>query len=158
MKRHIISAQVENRFGVLSRVAGLFSGRGYNIGSLTVNETDDPSVSRIVLTVEGDDAVIEQVTKQLNKLIDVIKVQNLTEVEHLERELMLLRVAVDAPRRGEIISLASIFHADIVDAGEKHLTLEVTGDNKKLHAFLDIVRPYGIQELVRTGVVGIARN
>lgn len=158
MKRHIISALVENRFGVLSRVSGLFSGRGYNIGSLTVNETDDASTSRITLTVVGDDAVIEQVTKQLNKLIDVIKVQNLTEVEHLERELMLVRLAVDAARRGEIISLAGIFRADIVDAGDKHLTLEVTGDAKKLVAFLDIVRPYGIQELVRTGVVGIARN
>lgn len=158
MKRHIISVLVENRFGVLSRVAGLFSGRGYNIGSLTVNETDDPTVSRIVLTAMGDDAVIEQVTKQLNKLIDVIKVQNLTEVEHLERELVLLRINADAARRAELMALANIFRADIVDVGEKHLTLEVTGDAKKLRAFFDLVRPYGIQEMVRTGVVGVARN
>lgn len=158
MRTHIISVLVENRAGVLARVAGLFSGRGYNIGSLTVGETEDPTMSRITLTAEGEEAVIEQVKKQLNKLIDVIKVLDLTGEEHLERELVLVKVAAEAARRSEVIGVATIFRANIVDVGPEAMTLEATGDKKKVDALLDNLKPFGVQEVVRTGLVGIARD
>jgi len=158
MKTHIISALVENNFGVLSRVSGLFSSRGFNIQSLTVGPTEEADVSLMTLTVAADEATLEQVKKQLNKLVEVIKVKDLTETEHLERGMVLAKVNVDAGRRAEIIAVAAIFRANIIDVSDKSLILEVTGNNKKIRALLDTLKPFGIQEVVRTGIVGIARS
>jgi len=156
-KRHTIAVLVENKFGVLSRVAGLFSARGYNIESLSVGETLDPTVSRMTLVVRGDEFVIEQAIKQLHKLIDVIKVSDLTADDHVERELVLVRVNADAQHRAEILRTADIFRAKVVDVTPATFTLEVTGDETKLDALIELLRPMGIQELVRTGKVAIAR-
>lgn len=155
--RHTISILVENRFGVLSRVSGLFSGRGFNIESLSVGETLDPSVSRMTVVVRGDDLIVEQIKKQLNKLIDVIKVIDLTSEEFLERELVLVRVNAEPGVRAEVLRIADIFRAKVVDVAPKSYTLESTGDESKVTAFLELLRPYGIQEVVRTGKVAIAR-
>ena len=157
VRKHTIAVLVENKFGVLSRVAGLFSARGYNIEALSVGETLDPTVSRMTLVVRGDAFVIEQVVKQLHKLIDVIKVSDLTEDEHVERELVLLRVNAEPQHRAEILRTADIFRAKVVDVTPATLTLEVTGDESKLDAIVELLRPMGIQELVRTGKVAIAR-
>jgi len=148
-RKHTISVLVENKFGVLSRVAGLFSARGYNIESLSVGETLDPTVSRMTLVVSGDEFVIEQVTKQLHKLIDVIKVNDLTDESHVERELMLIRVNAEPQHREEILRTADIFRAKV---------LEATGDEGKLEALVELLRPMGIQEVVRTGKVAISRG
>src|SRR5213594_677096 len=157
-RKHTIAVLVENKFGVLSRVAGLFSARGYNIESLSVGETLDPSVSRMTLVVTGDEFVIEQVTKQLHKLIDVIKVSNLTDDDHVERELMLIRVNAEPQHREEILRTADIFRAKVVDVTPVSFVLEATGDEGKLEALIELLRPMGIQELVRTGKVAIARG
>src|SRR5947208_3067036 len=157
-RKHTIAVLVENKFGVLSRVAGLFSARGYNIESLSVGETLDPSVSRMTLVVTGDEFVIEQVTKQLHKLIDVIKVSDLTDDDHVERELMLIRVNAEPQHREEILRTADIFRAKVVDVTAVSFTLEATGDEAKLEALVELLRPMGIQELVRTGKVAIARG
>jgi acetolactate synthase-1/3 small subunit len=157
-KKHTVAVLVENKFGVLSRVAGLFSARGYNIESLSVGETLDPTVSRMTLVVRGDEFVIEQVMKQLHKLIDVIKVIDLTEENHVERELVLIRVNAEPQHRAEILRTADIFRAKVVDVTPATLTLEVTGDESKLGAMIELLRPMGIQELVRTGKVAIARG
>ncbi len=157
-RKHTIAVQVENRFGVLSRVAGLFSARGYNIESLSVGETLDPTVSRMTLVVRGDEFVIEQVTKQLHKLIDVIKVTDLTDESHVERELMLVRVNAEPANREEILRVADIFRAKVVDVTPVSFVLEATGDEGKLEALVELLRPMGIQELVRTGKVAIARG
>jgi acetolactate synthase-1/3 small subunit len=157
-RKHTIAVLVENKFGVLSRVAGLFSARGYNIESLSVGETLDPSVSRMTLVVTGDEFVIEQVTKQLHKLIDVIKVSDLTDDDHVERELMLIRVNAEPQHREEILRTADIFRAKVVDVTPVSFTLEATGDAAKLEALVELLRPMGIQELVRTGKVAIARG
>jgi acetolactate synthase-1/3 small subunit len=157
-RKHTIAVLVENRFGVLSRVAGLFSARGYNIESLSVGETLDPSVSRMTLVVRGDEFVIEQVLKQLHKLIDVIKVIDLTNENHVERELALMRVNAEPQHRAEILRTADIFRAKVVDVTANTFTLEVTGDQQKLDAIIELLRPVGIQELVRTGKVAIARG
>jgi len=157
-RKHTIAVQVENKFGVLSRVAGLFSARGYNIESLSVGETLDPSVSRMTLVVTGDEFVIEQVTKQLHKLIDVIKVSDLTDDDHVERELMLIRVNAEPQHREEILRTADIFRAKVVDVTPLSFTLEATGDAQKLEALVELLRPMGIQELVRTGKVAMARG
>jgi len=157
-RKHTIAVLVENKFGVLSRVAGLFSARGYNIESLSVGETLDPSVSRMTLVVTGDEFVIEQVTKQLHKLIDVIKVSDLTDDDHVERELMLIRVNAEPQHREEILRTADIFRAKVVDVTPLSFTLEATGDAQKLEALVELLRPMGIQELVRTGKVAIARG
>src|SRR5438132_1609223 len=157
-RKHTIAVLVENKFGVLSRVAGLFSARGYNIESLSVGETLDPSVSRMTLVVTGDEFVIEQVTKQLHKLIDVIKVSDLTDDDHVERELMLIRVNAEPQHREEILRTADIFRAKVVDVTPVSFTLEATGDEPKLEALVELLRPMGIQELVRTGKVAIARG
>jgi acetolactate synthase-1/3 small subunit len=149
---------VENKFGVLSRVAGLFSARGYNIESLSVGETLDPSVSRMTLVVRGDEFIIEQVTKQLHKLIDVIKVTDLTDEGHVERELVLIRVNAEPANRAEILRTAEIFRARVVDVTPVSFVLEATGDEGKLEALIELLRPIGIQELVRTGKVAIARG
>src|SRR5437667_116742 len=152
-RKHTISVLVENKFGVLSRVAGLFSARGYNIESLSVGETLDPTVSRMTLVVGGDEFVIEQVMKQLHKLIDVIKVNDLTDESHVERELMLIRVNAEPQHREEILRTADIFRAKVVDVTQVSFVLEATGDEGKLEALIELLRPMGIQEIVRTGKV-----
>jgi len=157
-QKHTIAVLVENRFGVLSRVAGLFSARGYNIESLSVGETLDPTVSRMTLVVRGDAFVIEQVIKQLHKLIDVIKVTDLTEENHVEREMILLKVNAEPTSRAEILRIADIFRAKVVDVTPATYTLEATGDESKVTAIVELLRPFGIQELVRTGKVAIARG
>lgn len=157
-RKHTIAVLVENRFGVLSRVANLFSARGYNIESLSVGETLDPSVSRMTLVVTGDEFVIEQVTKQLHKLIDVIKVIDLTDERHVERELVLIRVNAEPQNRAEILRVADIFRAKVVDVTPLSFTIEATGDAEKVDALVELLRPMGVQELVRTGKVAIARG
>ncbi len=156
-RKHTISVLVENKFGVLSRVAGLFSARGYNIESLSVGETLDPTVSRMTLVVRGDEFVMEQVMKQLHKLIDVIKVNDLTDEAHVERELVLMRVNAEPQHRAEVLRTADIFRAKVVDVTPLSFTLEVTGDEEKIEAMIELLRPIGIQELVRTGKVAISR-
>ena len=158
ISKHTIAVLVENKFGVLSRVAGLFSARGYNIESLSVGETLDPSVSRMTLVVAGDAFVIEQVMKQLHKLIDVIKVIDLSEETHVEREMLLVRVNAEPAARAEILRVADIFRAKVVDVTAASYTLEVTGEESKIDAILELLRPFGIQEVVRTGKVAIARS
>ena len=157
-KKHTVAVLVENKFGVLSRVAGLFSARGYNIESLSVGETLDPSVSRMTLVVRGDAFVIEQVIKQLHKLIDVIKVTDLSEEDHVEREMILLKVNAEPAARAEILRIGDIFRAKVVDVTPVTYTLEITGEESKLDAIVELLRPFGIQELVRTGKVAIARG
>ena len=156
--RHVISVLVENQFGVLARVAGLFSGRGFNIDSLTVAETDEPGISRMTVVSTGDDAIIEQITKHLNRLIDVIKVTDLTMEKHIERELALIKVSADGTKRAEIIQIVDIFRDRIVDVSPSAVIIEATGDEDKLRAMVDLLRPYGIQELVRTGKAAILRS
>jgi acetolactate synthase-1/3 small subunit len=157
-RKHTIAVLVENKFGVLSRVAGLFSARGYNIESLSVGETPDPTVSRMTLVVRGDAFVIEQVIKQLHKLIDVIKVTDLSEENHVEREMLLIRINAEPSARSEILRLGDIFRAKVVDVTPTTYTLEITGEEQKLDAIVELLRPFGIQELVRTGKVAIARG
>lgn len=156
--RHTISVLVENKFGVLSRVAGLFSGRGYNIESISVGETIDPQTSVMTIVTTGDDQIIEQITKQLNKLIDVIKVTDMTELDHVEREMVLLKVAPKQADRAEVLNLTEIFRGRIVDSNFKFYTIEVTGDEKKINAFIELMKPMGIKELSRTGKVAITRE
>jgi acetolactate synthase-1/3 small subunit len=157
-RTHTIGVLVENKFGVLSRVAGLFSARGYNIESLSVGETLDSSVSRMTLEVRGDEFVIEQVIKQLYKLVDVIKVTDLTDESRVERELVLIRVNAEPQHRAEILRTADIFRAKVVDVTPLTFTLEATGTAEKLEAFIELLRPIGIQEIVRTGKVAITRG
>lgn len=156
--RHTISVLVENKFGVLSRVAGLFSGRGYNIESISVGETIDPKISIMTIVTTGDDQVIEQITKQLNKLIDVIRVTDMTELDHVEREMILLKVFPKQADRAEVLNLAAIFRGRIVDSNYKSYTIEVTGDEKKISAFIELMKPMGIKEIARTGKVAITRE
>ena len=157
-RKHTISILVENKFGVLSRVAGLFSARGYNIESLSVGETLDPSVSRMTIVVSGDEFVIEQVTKQLHKLIDVIKVNDMTDDSHVERELVLIRVNAEPQHRTEVMRTADIFRARVIDVTPVSFVLEATGDEGKLEALIELLRPLGIQEVVRTGKIAITRG
>ncbi len=157
--RHIISILMENEAGALSRVAGLFSARGYNIESLTVAPTNDPSLSRMTLVTTGTDEILEQITKQLNKLIDVVKLQDMTEGEHIEREMMLLKVRVaDTEARDEVKRLTDIFRGHIVDVTETIFTIELTGASDKLDAFIDSVDRFPILEVVRSGTIGISRG
>ncbi len=159
MKPHTLSVLVENRPGVLSRVTGLFSRRGFNIESLAVGVCEEPGMSRITIVCIGDDAQIEQVMKQLNKLIDVIKVSDLTENDRVERELALIKVnAEPGSSRAEIMQLASIFRAQIIDVGSRSLVLSVAGDTKKIDALEKLLRQYGVKELVRTGTIAILRG
>lgn len=158
MPSHTISVLVENEFGVLARVAGLFSSRGFNIESLTVNEDPlDPTVSRIVLVTSGDDAILEQVNKQLNKLVSVIKVTDFKGVDIVEREMVMVKTAVDERTRSELDSIVSAFRAHVVDIGRNAITVELTGDSEKIMAFIELVRPLGIKEMVRSGKVAMAR-
>ena len=156
--RHTISLLVENKFGVLSRVAGLFSGRGYNIESISVGETTDKKISQMTIVTSGDDQIIEQITKQLNKLIDVIKVTDMLEFDHVEREMILLKISPQANRKLEAIEMANIFRGKVVDSSDKTMTIEITGTEDKLEAFINMMRPMGIKELVRTGKVAIIRE
>src|SRR6187431_2334482 len=156
--RHIISLLMENEAGALSRVAGLFSSRGYNIESLTVAATEDPTLSRMTLVTAGSDDVIEQITKQLNKLIDVVKVVDLSDGEHIERELMLIKVRALGKDREEIKRMADIFRGRIIDVTDKSYTIELTGTGSKLDAFLQSIEPGVILETVRTGASGIGRG
>ena len=156
--KHIISVLVENHFGVLAHVAGLFSARGFNIDSLAVGETEDPTVSRITIMAHGDDRVIEQINKQLNKLIDVIKVQDLTGEENIARELVLVKVHATATGRSDILQIVNTFRAKVVDVNPASLTVEVTGNEEKVDAMLELLRPFGIKEVVRTGTIALARK
>ncbi len=156
--RHTISVLVENEFGVLARVAGLFSGRGFNIESLTVAETLDPTVSRITLVTRGDDQVVEQIEKQLNKLISVIKVMDFADSPHVERELALLKVTADEKTRAEVMNIIDIFRGKVIDVGPRSYIVEVTGGEEKIQAFLELLRPVGIKEIVRTGKVAMHRG
>ena len=159
MTSHTLSVLVENRAGVLSRVAGMFSRRGFNIESLAVGTCEEPGMSRITIVVNGDDAVVEQVMKQTNKIIDVIKVSDLTERESVERELALIKVAAGTgAARAEIMQIANIFRAQIVDVGTRTLVLQVAGDTDKIEALEKLLRQYGIKELVRTGKVALLRG
>jgi acetolactate synthase-1/3 small subunit len=155
---HIISVTVENKFGVLSRVAGLFSGRGFNIESLSVAPSIDPSMSMMTIVTSGDDRIIEQIVKQLNKLIDVIKVVDLNESEFVERETALIKVHTKPEDRAEALRIADIFRASVVDSTPTTYTIEVTGDVNKIEAIINLLQPLGIKELVRTGRVAIARE
>lgn len=157
MKKHTISVLVENHFGVLARVSGLFSARGYNIISLCVGETMDPAISRMTVVVRGDDRVLFQMIQQLNKLVDVIEVTDLTNELFVARELVLIKVGADKSQRGEVVEIASIFRANVVDVGPDSLTVEVTGAEGKITACIDMMRPYNITELVRTGEIAINR-
>jgi len=149
---------VENKFGVLSRVSSLFSARGYNIESITAGQTIDPQITTITIVTTGDDAIIEQITKQLNKLIDVIKVVDLTELDHVEREMMLIKVAPKKENRTDVLRTAEIFRGRIVDSSQNSYTMEITGNERKLEAFIELMKPLGIKEMVRTGKVAIARE
>lgn len=156
--RHVITLLVENEFGVLARIAGLFSGRGFNIESLSVAETLDPTISTMTIVTRGDDVIIEQVIKQLNKLIPVIKVVDLVDKEFVEREMILVKVSTTPQTRDEVLRIAEIFKGKIIDVGNKTYTIEVTGDEKKIDAILALLKPLGIKELVRTGRVAMARG
>ena len=159
MTSHTISVLVENEFGVLARVAGLFSGRGFNIESLTVNEDPlDPTVSRIVLVTTGDDQIVEQINKQLNKLVSVIKITDFKDVETIEREMVIVKVAVDDRTRSELDSIVNAYRAHVIDIGPRAVTVELTGSADKIKAFINIVRPLGIKEVVRSGKVAMART
>ena len=158
MKKHTISLLVDNEPGVLSRVAGLFSGRGFNIESLCVAETMDPLVSRITLVTRGDDAIAEQIKKQLNKLINVIKLYDLTRTECVEREMALIKVKAKAEHRAEILRIVDIFRCKVVDVTPTHYTVEVTGTADKLSAILSLLKPMGIQEIARTGAIALPRE
>ena len=156
--RHILSILIENEAGALSRVVGLFSARGYNIDSLTVSTTEDPTLSRMTIVTQGSDGVVEQITKQLNKLIEVVKVIDLNESEHIEREMMLIKVRATGKDREEMKRMAEIFRGRIIDVTEKTYTVELTGTNDKLNAFIEALDRTVILETVRTGASGIGRG
>ncbi len=158
MQKHTISLLVDNEPGVLARVSGLFSGRGFNIESLCVAETLDSSISRITLVTRGDDAVAEQINKQLNKLINVIKVTDLTATECVEREMALIKVSAKADFRAEILRIVDIFRCKVVDVSPTHYTIEVTGIAEKLAAILSLLKPMGIKEIARTGAIALPRE
>lgn len=158
VRQHVISVKVENRSGVLARVAGLFSARGYNIDSLTVSTTEHDDVSVMTIVVRGDDRIIEQVKKQLNKLIDVIKVSDHTGLPTVEREFVLVRVNAPPAKRAEIYQLGEIFKADIADISQRSITLGVKGDPENINNFIELMKPYGIRELMRTGRVSLLKE
>jgi acetolactate synthase-1/3 small subunit len=158
VKQHVVSALVENRAGTLSRVSGLFSRRGFNIDSLTVGETEDASVSRMTIAVTGAEAVLEQIIKQLGKLVDVIAVRELDGVSCLRREIMLVKIGAGEQTRPAVIEIAGIFRSRIVDVSPSTITIEATGDKEKLDGLLLLLRPYGILELARTGLVALERG
>lgn len=158
VKSRTLSVMVENKFGVLARIATLFAARGYNIDSLSVGETEDPAVSRMTIVASGSVTVLEQVEKQLNKLIDVIKVTNFDGASHLERDLALIKVKADKNTRSEIFQIVDIFRAKIVDVATDSLIVEITGDKEKIEALETLLRPFGIKEMVQTGVIAMGRG
>ncbi|MCS6998144.1 MAG: acetolactate synthase small subunit [Aquificaceae bacterium] len=159
VRKHIITLTVRNELGVLARIATLIAGKGYNIEGLSVGETHEKGISRMTLEVIGDDVVIDQVVKQLRKLIDSLKVKDLTDTPHVERELALIKVHTAAPRaRDEVLRLVEIFRARVVDVSPETYTVEITGTEEKINAFIDLVRPFGIREMARTGKVAMKRE
>lgn len=156
--RHTLSVLVENKFGVLTRISGLFSGRGFNIDTLNVAPTQDPTTSRMTVVVVGDDNTLEQITKQLNKLVEIIKVQDFRDGEYVDRELVLVKIGVDAKTRPEVMQICDIFRAKIVDVAHKALTVELTGNESKIVAFLELMETFGIRDLTRTGKVAMPRK
>ncbi len=155
--KHTISVLLQNKPGVLSRVTGLFSGRGFNIASLSVAETLDQGISCLTLVTQGDDAIIEQITKQLHKLIDVIKVIDISESDYVEREMALIRVKAESNTRAEVLRVIDIFRGKVVDVSPKSYAVEITGPASKIKAVVDILKPIGIQEIIRTGTIAMAR-
>jgi acetolactate synthase-1/3 small subunit len=157
-RKHILSVLVENKPGVLTRVAGLFARRGFNIDTLSVGPTEDPTISRMTITLDGANHPIDQVTKQLHKLVNVIKIRDLEPEETIEREMALFKVSADGQTRGEIMQLTDIFRGRIVDVSNRTATIEVTGTHDKIEAFEQMIRPFGLVEMVRTGEIAIARG
>ena len=155
--RHTISVLMENTFGVLTRVAGMFSGRGYNIDSLNVAPTHDPEVSRMTIVARGDDATVEQIVRQLNKLVNVLEVTDFCDYEYIDRELVLVKVKVDGKRRSEVMQITDIFRTKIVDVQPKSMTIEVTGNETKVTKFIELMENFGVLELTRTGKVALSR-
>jgi acetolactate synthase I/III small subunit len=156
--RHVLSALVQNQPGVLAHVSGMFASRGFNIESLAVGETEDPNLSRITVVVLGDDRTLEQIRKQLEKIVTVVKVHDISREDYVERDLALIKVDAPPSRRAEIQGLVQIFRARIVDVGPEQLMIEISGQEKKIEAFVDQVRPYGIREMVRTGRIALVRG
>jgi acetolactate synthase I/III small subunit len=156
--KHTISVLVENEFGVLSRISGLFSGRGFNIESLCVAETLDPTISTMTIVTSGNDAILEQILKQLNKLINVIKVTDFKDLDYVSREMVLVKVSADEKVREEILRMVEIFRGKVVDVSAKTYTIMITGDEGKIKAFLTLIKPLGIKELVRTGSIAMLRG
>ena len=156
--RHVISVLVENKFGVLARIAGLFSGRGFNIDSLNVAPTHDLSMSRMTIITRGDDETLDQIVKQLNKLVDSVEVQDFRDGEYVDRELLLVKVGVNSQSRAEVMQVTDIFRAKIVDVQPESLTIEITGNESKVEKFLGLMENFGVQELTRTGKVAMARK
>lgn len=155
---HTISVLVENHFGVLTRISGLFSARGYNIDSLCVGTTEDPNVSRMTVVVQGDDRVLDQIVNQLNKLVEVIEVIDLTKDSFVERELILLKTSANEGRRTEVFEITNVFRAKVIDLNPDSIIIEATGSDEKLKAFIDMMRPFGIVELARTGKIALVRS
>ncbi len=158
MDKHTISVLVENNFGVLSRVSGLFSGRGYNIFSLTVSPTHDPKISKMTIITKGDDAIIEQIDKQLNKLVEVIKVIDLTGENFIEREMVLVKVATTPANRSDIVQIVELFNGQIITVHSNELGMEISGTPRQIDNFIELVRDYGIIEIARSGRVAISEN
>ncbi|HUI71692.1 MAG TPA: acetolactate synthase small subunit [Spirochaetia bacterium] len=156
--KHIVSMLVENKQGVLARIAGLFSGRGYNLESITAGATSDPTVTRITLACTGDDLIVEQIKKQLNRLIDVIRVTDLTGLPALHRELLLIKVSARPSQRGEIFQVADVFKAQVMDVGHDTMSLELTGGTEKIDDFIALLTPYGLVEMARSGLVSLERS
>ena len=158
MQKQVLACRVENHPGVLTHITGLFAGRGFNIDSLSVGETENPRFSRITIVCQGDERILEQIRKQLGKLINVVKVINLSEGDCVTRELMLIRVGVQAAKRAEVLEIVEVFRGKVVDVGAKDLMVEISGKRAKIEAFIDLMRPYSIKELARTGDVAMARG
>lgn len=156
--QHTISILVSNKFGVLSRISGLFSGRGFNIESLNVAETNDPNISRMTIVTRGNDKKIEQITKQLNKLVDIIKVMDLTDEKFIDREMVLIKMNAEPRNREEILRIVEIFRAKVVDVSPSTYTIEITGDEGKLKGIMELLRPLGIKEIVRSGRIALSRG
>jgi len=156
--KHIISITVENKPGVLARISGLFSSRGFNIDSLAVGETDDPTLSRMTIVVKGDEATLEQIRKQLGKIIDVFKVQDFSGADYVERDLALLKINAPPAKRGEILQVVEVFRGKVVDVGQRHLMIELSGPEAKIEAMIALMRPYGIKEVARTGRIAMLRG
>jgi acetolactate synthase-1/3 small subunit len=156
--RHLLSALVQNQPGVLAHVSGMLASRGFNIDSLAVGETDDPQLSRMTFVVKGDDTVLEQVRKQLDKIVSVVRVEDISGVDHVERDLMLIKVTANAAQRTEIALLVEMFRGRVVDVSATNMMIEIAGQEQKIEGFIDLMRPYGILELARTGRIALVRG